>query len=314
MEGDAIAGGAGDASDGGRVVEVAPSRRVRKQEVVAHEVHQDCDVFGRKSHPGRDAQHDLHADRSVVSRVALADVVEQGADEEKVRTLHPIGQAGGIGRRLEQVPVDRIGVIGVALRLVAHGGPLGDEAHEESVLIERFDVVDEGVPQGEQPYQGPAGLGPPRFARIGHDVGQSVEGGLGDGPVELGGGGSEAERQRRVVGDRCQRRQRHFAVDQDHVRPELGAPVGRGLVVALASEATSGRGSGVPEPATTPHVVTHPRDLPTGISHGRHEVVGVGHAERYCDLVLVLQQEPVVRPAGDAMQLDADGGEEIDRV
>ena len=42
------------------------------------------------------------------------------------------GQRGG----LEQMPVDGEGVVGVALRLVPHGGPLGDEPHQEAVLVE----------------------------------------------------------------------------------------------------------------------------------------------------------------------------------
>ena len=53
VKGDPITGGAGDSGDGGRVVEVTPGRRVRKQEVVADEVDQDRDVFGRESPCGR---------------------------------------------------------------------------------------------------------------------------------------------------------------------------------------------------------------------------------------------------------------------
>ena len=235
VKGDPITGGAGDSGDGGRVVEVAPGRRVREQEVVAHEVDEDRDVFGREAHAGGDALDDLHAHRRVVAREPLADVVEQRADEQEVRAFDPIGQAGGIGGGFEQVPVDGVRVVGVALRFVAHGGPLRDESHQEAVLVERLDLVDGGVTEGEQGDEGPAGLRRPGVARIGHDVGQTVQGGLGDGPVELGGGGGEAEGQRRVLGDRRQRREGHLAVDQDHVGPELGA---------LARERARGAGPG----------------------------------------------------------------------
>ena len=105
----------------------------------------------------RDALDHLHADRGVVAREALADVVEQGADEEEVGPLDPSGQAGGERGGLEQVPVDGEAVVGVALGLVAHGGPLGEEAHEESVLVQRLDLVDRGRAEGEQVDQGRGG-------------------------------------------------------------------------------------------------------------------------------------------------------------
>ncbi len=138
---------------------------------------------------------DLDADGGVVAREPLADVVQQGADEEEVGPFDVLGQSGGQCGGLEQVPVDGEAVVGVALRLVAHGGPFGQEPHEETVLVERLDLVDGGRALGEQVDQGLARLVGPGVSRRWHAVGQAVEGALGDGTVEPGGGGGQAERE-----------------------------------------------------------------------------------------------------------------------
>ena len=75
----------------------------------------------------------------------------------------------------------------------------------------------------------------------------------------------------------------------------------------------TGRGRGVPEPASPPHVVADPGDLTAGVGHGRHEVVGVGQAEGGRDLVLILKEQPVVGAACDSVQLDPDGGQKLGR-
>ncbi len=103
---------------------------------MAHEVHQHVDVGRRETHARGDAVDDLHADGRVVAGKALADVVQEGADEEQVGPLHRVGQLGGQRGGFEQVPVHREGVVGVALRLVPDGGPLGNETNEQAVLVE----------------------------------------------------------------------------------------------------------------------------------------------------------------------------------
>ena len=85
-----------------------------------------------------DAVDDLHADVGVIARKALADVVQQRADEEQVGPLDVADELGGVGGRLAQVPVDGEAVIGVALRLVPHRSPLWEQPHEHAVLVERF--------------------------------------------------------------------------------------------------------------------------------------------------------------------------------
>ena len=91
-----------------------------------------------------------HAGRRVVARVALADVVEQGAEHEQVGPVDAVGERGGVGGGLPQVPVDGEAVVGVALRAAAHGLPLGQQAHEDAALVERLEHVDRPVALRQQ--------------------------------------------------------------------------------------------------------------------------------------------------------------------
>ena len=159
------------------------------------------DVGGREPHPRGDAVDHLHADRRVVAGESLADVVQEGADEEEVGPLDRVGELGGQRGRLEEMTVDGEGVVGVALGLVADGRPLGDEPDQQAVLVERLDLVDGGAAQGEQGHEGRARLVRPGVARRRHAVGQSVQRALGDGPVRAGRrwppGAAAARRRRR---------------------------------------------------------------------------------------------------------------------
>ena len=77
---------------------------------------------GRPIRVAMSARHD-HAHLGVVPGVPLADVVEQGAEQQQVDPAHPVGHGGGVGRGLEQVPVDGEAVVRVALGLVADRWP-----------------------------------------------------------------------------------------------------------------------------------------------------------------------------------------------
>ena len=72
----------------------------------------------------------------MVTGKALADVVQQRTDQEEVGSFDRVGELGGQRGGLQQVTIHGEAVVSVALRLVAHGGPLGEEADEEAVLIE----------------------------------------------------------------------------------------------------------------------------------------------------------------------------------
>ena len=85
--------------------------------------------------------------------VALAEIVEQRGEHEEVGAAHPVGERGGVGRGLPEVPIDGEAVVGVALRPAAHRRPLGQEAHEEAALVERLEHVDRAVPLAQQRHQ-----------------------------------------------------------------------------------------------------------------------------------------------------------------
>ena len=56
------------------------------------------DVVGREAHAGRrSSATQLDADLGVVARVALADVVQQGADHEQVGPVDAGDERGGVG-------------------------------------------------------------------------------------------------------------------------------------------------------------------------------------------------------------------------
>ncbi len=217
MQREPVAGGLRDPRNGGGVVEVAPGCGVGQQEVVAHEVDEDGDVVLVEAHPRADAVDHLDADGGVVAREPLADVVQEGPDQEEVGPIDGVGEAGRQCGGLEQMTVDGVGVVGVALGLVPDGGPFGNQADEQSVLVERLDLVDGGPAESEQLDEGGARLLGPRIARRGHAVGQAMERGLGDGAVRPGGSRRQAQRQRGVVGDRGQGSQGDLPVDLNHV-------------------------------------------------------------------------------------------------
>ena len=61
----------------------------------------------------------------------------------------PVGHGGGVGRRLEQVPVDGESVVRVALGLVPHRRPFGYVALEQLALVERLQRRHGGGPGGQ---------------------------------------------------------------------------------------------------------------------------------------------------------------------
>ena len=254
--------------------------------------------------------HHLDADRGVVARESLADVVQEGPDQQEVGPIDGVGETGRQCGGLQQMTVDGVGVVGVALGLVPDRGPFGNQADEQSVLVQRLDLVDGGPAEAEQVDEGGERLLGPRIPRRGHAVGQAMERCLGDGPVRPGGGRRQAQGERGVVGDRGQGSQGYLPVDLDHVGPQIGRNQVRGLVGRRAAETALGLRARVPQAAPTPHVVTDPCDLAPGRRDGEHQCVGVLEPERGCDLVLVLQQQLVVLTLGQPMELHPDIGQE----
>ena len=154
VQGQPVADGLCDTGDGGGIVEIAPGGGVRQQEVLANEVDQDGDVGRSESHARGDAVDHLDADCGVIAREPLADVVQEGADEEEVRPFDGVGELGGQCGGLQEVTVDGVGVVGVALGLVADGRPLGDQPHQQTVLVEGLDLVDGGTAEAQAARRG----------------------------------------------------------------------------------------------------------------------------------------------------------------
>ena len=61
-----------------------------------HGLHEDGRVRGGEAQAGAHLAHDDDADLGVVAAPALADVVEQGADQEQVRPAHVADDAAAL--------------------------------------------------------------------------------------------------------------------------------------------------------------------------------------------------------------------------
>ncbi len=108
-------------------------------------------VAVRQPDPGGDRPGDAGADRGVVDAGrALADVVQQRAEQQQVRPGDASAQAGRAGRGLQQVPVDRVPVDGVVLGAEAHRVPLGQQPDQQADLVEGLQDGHRSVPGTEQ--------------------------------------------------------------------------------------------------------------------------------------------------------------------
>ena len=112
---------------------------------------------GGEPHAGADGADQLDADLGVVARVALADVVQQRTEHEQVGPIGAGDERRRVGARLHEVPVDGEAVVGVALRLAAHGLPLRQHVHPQAHLVERLDHRDGAVPGEEEVDEGARG-------------------------------------------------------------------------------------------------------------------------------------------------------------
>ena len=82
------------------VVEVAAGRNVGQQQVLLDHQDHSVDVIGLVPHAPHDRRTEFHADDRVLTRIALADVVQQRSHDQEVGAGHSIGQAGGEGHAL----------------------------------------------------------------------------------------------------------------------------------------------------------------------------------------------------------------------
>ena len=188
--------------------------------------------------------------------------------------------AAACGGGLEQVPVDGEAVVGVALRLVAHGRPLGEQPGEQALLVERLEGVDGGRSR-------------PRTRTSAWRV-SGGHGSGGGGHGRPGGGGpwrwaararrptAQPEGKRGVLATGASGVSATFAADLDQPAPaRVGAPsLGAVARARRRRKRRLGGGVGLPQATAPPRVVAHPGDRAAGLGYGGHQVVGVGVAER----------------------------------
>ncbi len=216
--------------------------------------------------------------------------------------MHAVGERGGVGRGLPQVPVDGELVVGVALRAAAHRFPLGQDPHQQAPLVERLQDRQRGV-AGEQEVgqQATRALGP--GIREGRGLsGQPVQGGPVDAGVVLRGGHGHPEHERRDQRGLGIGGEVDLAVPQDHAGAELTVRAGQ-------SPGRAGEG----RRGAAPALVRDPGHGAGRPGHVGHQRVGARIAQGLGHPVLFLQDEAVAGPAGAPVQLHPDGEQDVAR-
>ncbi len=170
--------------------------------------------LGVETHCCADTFGHFGADDAVVSGQALADVVQQGADQEQVRPGDGTGQRGRIRRGLDEVTIDGEAVVRIVLRPAAHMAPVRQQLHEDPGVIQCLDYGYRGRPGGEQPDERLA-----RFERPRHGHRSA-----------LGGQPRKRVRGERQVGDR---RRAGGSKHEDGIGRRVGRDGQRHLAVVL---------------------------------------------------------------------------------
>ena len=209
----------------------------------------------------------------------------------------------GARDRLEEVTIDGEAVERVALREAPHHVPLGEELHQQPVLVEQLELRDRGVAAAEERDEGLARLGAPTgrctMPRLRVEASQRRArdrhpevGGVGGGPQhERGSSAGDASASSATSPSRS-------------TRPgDRGASLSGGRAPAWSLQ---------PRPHRAPRVVGLPGDGARRRAHHRHQLVGIAEPQRGGDVVLVLEQQPV-GAAGQALQRDAGVEQRADR-
>ena len=261
-----------------------------------HEAAQAIGVSGGEPHPQGDRPDEPHAALGVIAGVALADVVEEGGDDQQVGAIHLSEQTARLDRGLDEVPVHGVAVEGVALRAALHRSPLGDQHRPDAGVVQLLEHGDEplaGAQEGEEvlPRRGRPWIGqrPRPIGAVAEaaSMERQARGGGGDGAVE-------DDRQDVAV----------IPAGQDDL--VVGAHDASTELAGACSTPSPCR-TVDPGPDAPPAVVTDPRDAAPGGGHTGHEHVAVTQAETATDLVLLLQQQAVGGPPGGPVQLHTGG-------
>jgi hypothetical protein len=128
--------------------------------MATHLLKDECVTF-IETHSWSDLGNELNTNIGMVAWPAFADVVQQGADDQKVWAINAINQRRGICRRFTEVTVNCEAVVSVALRAAPDDRPFGKNRFPESALIKRLDHLNRWA-TGEEEFneQSTSFLGP----------------------------------------------------------------------------------------------------------------------------------------------------------
>ena len=264
--------------------------------------HQGLDVIGVEAHAGGDRLQEVDAHLGVVTRVALPDVVEQGAHQQEVRPVHPVDETRCLGGGLHEVPVDGEAVVGVALGPGPARLPLGYQLDEEPHVVEVLDDRYGRRPSGQQRHEHLARLVRPRVAEHRGVVGQPLQGPALQVCIVLGGDPRTPQREERI--------------GQVGIGRERQAPIVQHQAGCHLPSTQVDDGPQRPSPTGGPcgaagRSLTCPRDRASRRGHLGHQDVGVSQVQCGRHVVLELQQEAIGPLPGEAVELDAYGQERL---
>ena len=304
MEQAAALQGVGHRGDCAVVVQVPAGSHVGEQEVVPDHRHQDVDVTIVEPHAAGDGPQQVDPDLGVVTRVALADVVEQRAHQQQVGPVHPVDETGRLRGRLHQVPVDGEAVVGVALGPGSARLPLRDHEHEQPHVVEVLDDRDGRWSGCEQRHKHLTGLVRPRHGQRQSVVGQSLQGPALQVGIVLGGHPRAPQHEERIA--------------QVGLGRELQAPVvehqaGGHLPTAQVAEGPERSAPTGGPPGAARRSLAGPGDSARRGGHLGHQDVGIGQVECRRHVILEFQQEAIGPLSGEAVELDADGQQRLGR-
>jgi hypothetical protein len=268
---------------------------------MAHQPHHQRDVVRREAHPGGHLLGQDDAGVGVVAGATLAHVVQERADQQEIGAPHRAHEVAGAGNRFEEMPVDGEPVKRVALRLAAHGVPLGEVAHEHAVFVEELHQRHHGVTATEERDERVTRLGRPRIAGLGRLRVESPQRSSSERHAEIRGVGRRSQHQRGVVGRRGVGDHRDLAVTEHQPRRQRFVAPGRRAPARTFA----------PRPYRAPCFIRLGRDGAPGAAHARHQLVRIGDPEELGDLVLVFQQQ-AIGSSGNPLQRHPSFEENLD--
>ena len=297
----AVPDGLRDEANRRGIIEITTGRHLREQEVLTNERHEHVDILGREAHARRELLDDDDARVGVVTRKALADVVQERAHQQEVRSCDRARQERGLRDRLEQVAIDGVAMERVALRFAANRFPLGEDASDKAEVIEGLEHGDHRLTAAEQRDERVARVVRPRRFGWWRQFLDPYERGSLDRRADVRGSCADAQRERRIRFRAGFGTQTDFPTPQHDPAPDRLLPA---VDVPL-------RWARHPRLETAPHLIERPRDGARRLGDVGHEDVGVGHAEPLGHIVLALEQQHVRRPPGRAVQLDPRREQEV---